>query len=434
MSKNSTIDTIFKTGLEGQEFDHAEALWQRMEPQLLQQQKKRDRKKYLLLLLLVAAGSALTTYVLTDKGSKATGQNLPADRPAQSGSNPASAITDTDNAANGNTASTGIWQTGAGTANGTTSLLTTGNTANSYNGNRHLISGTSRATTRIRITNAPATGPDAEVKEISVEETEIPLTTTERLEVSIADKDVVSQIDIEPLAAEQKPETKNELAVLNTDKKGTDKTMAKTSPHAAEKRKKVLNPLPNKVQLELAAGIDPFRGGTNGGRYALVLMRIPLNNKANVLLGAGYNKHGMSENYKIAGKQSTLTRDADARLQGLAMLQFPILYEQPIPKSRFIARIGITPVYIMEANVVNVSNTFNGSVIPFRSFTLDDVNRFSVLFTPALQYRLTNKLSAEIRGNYGLTGLVKNSYINQSSENNNFKSLQVGVMFRLGKK
>jgi len=82
--------------------------------------------------------------------------------------------------------------------------------------------------------------------------------------------------------------------------------------------------------------------------------------------------------------------------------------------------------------VYNVPNAFTGSnPDQYRKFAENDLNRFNILFGAGLKYAPFSRMAFELSGSYGFTSMVKNSYMNQSRVNDNFKSIQVGVVYKL---
>ena len=92
---------------------------------------------------------------------------------------------------------------------------------------------------------------------------------------------------------------------------------------------------------------------------------------------------------------------------------------------------GLLPAYILDASVYNVPNSNTGNPAQYRQFTLGDIHRFNVLFGAGIKYAAFKNIAFELSGSYGFTELVKDSYINQSNVNDNFKNIQAGVVFRL---
>jgi hypothetical protein len=434
MNQKSTIDSLFKNQLQQMEQPGADAGWQRLEPRLLEQNKKRRRgAAWLLGLLLLLVGSGALVWALREP--QQAGKGTVARAVAADGQRTAVA-------------------TGTGTVDATGPTVGTQAAPVADNATNGADTRTNRPYAQPGRQRTRITGGDAGSAETAGNgPVANPLATAARQKTTVR-----------PAAAETMPETEegetvalavpiapvqeNPAAEPNkeTTKEDKKETLAKDQTAATDTKDKPNNePEPAKkkdakkskkrpLQLELAGGIDLSNGLRNPGHYGALLLRVPLNNKASLLAGAGIATNKMTESYKQADKQNTLNRDVDATLQGLRMLQFPVLYEQAIKEQKLLFRAGLVPIYILDANVVNVPNSFSGNPSNFRTFTLNDINRFNVLFSAGLHLRATPRLGVELKANYGLTELVKNSYINQSGENNNFKSAQVGLLLMIGKK
>jgi Outer membrane protein beta-barrel domain len=399
MSKNFTIDTVFKNQLSDMEFDNTDAMWQRMEAKLVQQKEKQDRKRYLLFLLFlipVAAGLVMTA------GKK-------------------------------NEAATGSIAFATNSKNKIISSYPTEAAAeklNNTNSDNGYVTGRS-------VSYCPQQ-PGWYEKGVFVPFDKEYLTSMGTTTINIndggesdetADTKIPGSLVLDRTAAERKtvmPAAFGQSLALQGKKILIEES--KTKVQAAENKAR------NKVQLSVTAGTDLVGKLQSNGKYGMLLLHVPLNKNNSIELGAGISSHNTSQSYIVSEKRATLNREIDAKLRELTMLQFPVLYRQKIGNTKFQAKAGVTPIYITNAAITNVPNSFVGGVIPYRTFSLSDINRLNVLFTAGVQYNITPKIGVEIRGNYGLTELVKNSYLNQSNENNNFKALQLGLSWNPGKK
>jgi hypothetical protein len=418
MSKNSTIDTVFKNQLDDMAFGNADAMWQRMEAKLGQQKEKQDRKRYLLWLLLlipVAAGLMLTAGKTDRKKTVIAATTNTSAQISKITNEQVSPVTTT--AANTSTVNKAT-APGSNINNKTVSYCPV--QPGWYN-NGVFVPSKGIHINPVAVTVRTGDGSTSATIFPDTDETAEPSAT---VYLMVPDKIAAQGITAMPNGVQQ----------LWAGKKIT---IADNKYEAAPAGNKVAggeNRSLKKMQVSIAAGTDVFAKSKPGGKYAMLLLRVPLNKKSTLSLGAGISSHSTSQSYIVAEKQATLNREVDAKLRGLTMLQFPVLYEQALPGKKFTAKAGVTPVYILNAAVTNVPNSFTGVIIPYRSFSLTDINRFNVLFTAGLQYNITPKIGVEVRGNYGLTELVKNSYLNQSNENNNFKAVQLGLSWNFGRK
>ncbi len=401
MSKNFTIDTVFKNQLSDMEFDNTDAMWQRMENKLVQQKQKQDRKRYLLFLLLlipVAAGLVKTAGKKDETAAASTAFTTSIkNKIINSYKTAAVEKLNNTNSADGNVP--GLIVSYCPQKPGG---YTTGVFVSSYNNEVNRLYREGAAA--INFTDGD-----------------------EGNETDNAQNPYLLQPD--KTAAERK-NVIQPGAVQSRSVTGKNIPIAENNPQAPVAENKARE----KMHLSVTAGTDLVGKLQKNGKYGMVLLHIPLNKTSSIEFGAGISSHNASQSYIVSEKQATLNREIDAKLRELTMLQFPILYRQKIGNTKFQAKAGLTPIYITNAAVTNVPNSFVGVVIPYRSFSLNDINRFNVLFTAGVQYNITPTIGVEIRGNYGLTELVKNSYLNQSNENNNFKALQLGLSWNLGKK
>ncbi len=394
MSNNSTIDDLFKAQLQPLDFAGADQAWNGMEKKLLGEQEKHEYKRYLLILLLLTGLAAFFTYLSVPLGStiKLHARTFrltyvpekPQPAPAHTGSGQGDVFSapPPGNSPVPAAIIPGKLQTKKETVSSRVkATITAGNSFDC---------------------TIDHTGATTSITDNTISGTEIPSDKSATETIS-AEKAVLSTVPVKPSMIPYS-------------------ALVPVKPPAENHKRK--------RNIELAAGVDIFLKRKSGGKYAQLLLNIRLNNHAGLLTGTGIASHNMSESYRVSEKQNTSNRETDAKLQSLTMLQVPVLYQQAIPRTKLTGRAGITPVYIIDASIVNVPSAFVGTVIPYRTFTLKDLNRFNVLFTAGIQYRALPWLAFELKGNYGLTELVKDSYINQSNVNNNFKSVQLGLSYR----
>jgi Outer membrane protein beta-barrel domain len=401
MSKNFTIDTVFKNQLSDMELDNADAMWQRMETKLAQQKQKQDRKRYLLFLLLLIPVTVGLVMTAGKKNEAAIGSiaftTISKNKIISSYTTAAS----TDAEKLNNTNSDNVYRPGRTTVS--YCPIEPGWYANGVFVPAKANRIKSEGAAVINITGGDESNEAATVVTPNLQ---VDKTAAEKETLILA---IPGQLTLLPRKKILIAESKIKVAVAE-------------------------NKARNKMQLSVTAGTDLVGKLQSNGKYAMLLLHVPLNKSSSIEFGAGISSHNTSQSYIVSEKQATLNREIDAKLRGLSMLQFPMLYRQKIVGTKFQAKAGLTPIYITNAAVTNVPNSFVGGVIPYRTFSLSDINRFNVLFTAGVQYNITPKIGVEIRGNYGLTELVKNSYLNQSNENNNFKALQLGLSWSLGKK
>ncbi len=182
--------------------------------------------------------------------------------------------------------------------------------------------------------------------------------------------------------------------------------------------------------VELVAGSDIFRLNKQIGYYGGLRFNRHLDKGTVLSAGINYSGNTVNEQYRLSNKPAQQT-EADAQLNHITMIRVPLLFQRQLPRSRWSLMAGLIPSYIVDASVYNVPNAFTGDPTQYRRFTLQDINRFNVLFGAGIKYSPFSRLSIELSGSYGFTGLVKNSYINQSRVNDNFRNIQAGLSYRL---
>jgi len=190
------------------------------------------------------------------------------------------------------------------------------------------------------------------------------------------------------------------------------------------------NSAKSKWSVDLVAGSDVFRLNKQLGYYGGVRLSRHLDKNTLISAGISYSSDTVNEQYRLSNKPAQQT-EADAQLNHITTLRFPVYFQRQLPRSKWGLMVGLVPTYILNANVYNVPNSFTGDPAQYRQFTINDINRLNILFGAGIQYQASKRLSFELSGSYGFTGLVKDSYINQSRVNDNFRNIQAGLVYRL---
>ncbi len=185
-----------------------------------------------------------------------------------------------------------------------------------------------------------------------------------------------------------------------------------------------------KSPFAIEAGVDLLRRKQDIGFYAGVTVEKVINPQVSLTTGLNFSKNTLSQSYSIANKVPPFDKVIDANLHSMSMVRLPVHYNQKLPNSRVTAKAGLTAVYILSANITNVPNSYVGNPADYRKFTLDDINRFNLLFSAGVNYKVSPRLAVEINGHFGLTDQVKDKFVNQSNVNDNMKSLQAGVVYK----
>ena len=187
---------------------------------------------------------------------------------------------------------------------------------------------------------------------------------------------------------------------------------------------------PSKYSVDLMGGVTIASFKKAAGFYAGIAVNKHLKNNAAVSAALIYSASNLSQKYKLSSKPD-YNKETDAILNKLNMLQVSVQLRQQVKGSKLFLSAGLMPVYVLDASFVNMPISDSSNPALYRRFTINDVNRLNVLFTTGARYKISPLLHAEINGTYGLTGLVKDSYINQSNLKGNFRSVQVGLVYSL---
>jgi hypothetical protein len=199
---------------------------------------------------------------------------------------------------------------------------------------------------------------------------------------------------------------------------------------AAVKPTRIIEKKNRRYSVEGVAGRDILRVNRKAGYYAGIRVNKFLEKNAFISVGINYTNNGVNDEYRLSSKPSQL-KEADAALSEIRMIRMPVYFGQQMGKSKFTLMAGLIPSYVTKATFYNLYNSFTGNPNGYRKFTIDEMNRFNVLFGVGIKYAPEQRFAFELSGSYGLTGLVKNSYINQSRINDNFKSIQAGIVLKL---
>lgn len=187
---------------------------------------------------------------------------------------------------------------------------------------------------------------------------------------------------------------------------------------------------PSSITIEAVGGGDLIRLNRKAGYYVGLRLNKKLETGTSVTVGLNFASHTISDRYRIKTKPAE-QRSSDARINSISSVRLPIYLQRQMGNSKFAMMVGFVPTYITQAEVYNVPNSYIGDPDPYRKFDLDDIHRFNLLFGAGLRYSPTNWVALELSGSYGLTGMVKDGYKNLSRVNDNFKSIQLGVAFRI---
>ncbi len=411
MSDNAHIDKTFKDGIGEKDFAGKDALWQKMEATLDRNDRKRKRR---LLAFFLITGLLTAGFFI---GMNATKNNR---NPAvyQAGVSPAAASSKAavpvQQAAN----TPGIKQVSEPSA--TSSI----NQAGSKPDYIVATDGSTKAGTEVlhqlsvhkcrQLLKASTIAPGV-VTTNSTEPAAMPDPGLDKATALDAGLNFEASMDrAEPYLQ------KTEVLPLNA-------LVNRTTPLKAKQVKPTLK---KKISIELIGGTEAFRMNRKAGYYAGIRVNKLLEEGSALSVGVNYSSNTVNDKYRLASKPAE-QRETDAKINDLQTLRFPVYFQRQLGNSRVALYAGLIPTYVISATVYNVPNSFNGNPDQFRKFTLSDVNRLNLLFGAGLKYAPLRRVAIELSGSYGFTGLVKDSYTNQSRVNDNFKNIQAGLVFLL---
>lgn len=390
MKSDTHIDKIFKDGVGGSDFSNVDAMWQRMEQKLDDSEKPKKRPFVFILLLagLLTAGLAIKHF----------------NEPAVKTASPIAKNREALNIDKGSSVS-------ATNAMATPILSVTNNRSSVTSGvvvkkvapavftknKKSVVSITASTTIN---SEAPATIEETAVKGLFGK---IPVQATVlALQYTRANPPVIRMVPAPKITA-----------------------VAASRPIKREPIK------PKKISIEAIAGTDALRMNRKAGYYAGIRVNRMLETGTVISVGLNYTSHTVNDRYRLSSKPAELRGETDARINDIRTIRVPVYFQRQMANSKFALMAGLVPTYVMDATVYNMPSSFTGNPDQFRKFTLKDINRFNVLFGAGLKYSPVQRISFEISGSYGFTSLVKSSYINQSRVNDNFKSIQAGVVLML---
>jgi hypothetical protein len=409
---NNNIDDIFKNGLEGMEFSGKEAIWEKME-QNLPKQPESEKKKYLLLaflLIFVVIGISL----LYSHFNKSKGIEV----------HPLNTAAKTKHSPKANNETQTETNDIKKIAVSKRSFLDTNKIESKisldFNKSIKIFSTKEKKTAAISYQRKKQQRNDGT---LNGKNNTTLVQDEELVTLNENDKKVEGILHLKKIKCEFEKEMYANASTINTAI-----VAVAPLPHALEPHKKITTIRKNK--LAAVAGTDVFKLSKGAGYYAGLTLSRSCSKGMYFSVGVNYTASNVSESYRLSNKPTQL-QQADAEISRLKMLRFPIMIEQQIGKGKFTALAGLVPLYILDAAIYNLPPSVSGNPTNFRKFTINDMKRLNVLFNTGIRYNLSPRIGVELSGSYGLTELVKNSYINQSSVNGNFKNVQLGIIVLL---
>ncbi|MBL0357890.1 MAG: outer membrane beta-barrel protein [Chitinophagaceae bacterium] len=387
MSNNAHIDKIFKEGLGEISNPNRDAMWQKMEGMIDNDAKKKKRRFAFIILFgcLVTAGFFIAVNLNTAPKYLAKTKAVPSSKVSNSAVKEDEIVSVTP----------ALIATSSNPASARPSkLVSAKRPVINYGSGSMVISNTNAEESTTMIPSAQQIADDFLAKKMTVDAELLPVQYLK--EPSFVITPVVQKTNISTKPAETKKEP------------GTSK----------------------KISIEAIAGGDFLRMNRKAGYYAGIRINRLLDKGTVISVGFNYSSNTVNDRYYLSSKPEG-RRETDARVNDIRTLRVPVYFQRQLANSKFALMAGLIPTYVIDATVYNVPNSFNSDPNQFRKFTLKDINRFNILFGAGIKYSPLKRVAFELSGSYGFTTLVKNSYINKSRVNDNFKSIQAGVVFKL---
>lgn len=431
MSNNAHIDKIFKEGLGEKDFSNVDAMWQKMELSLDNNTQKRKRRLVFFILfacLLTAGFFAVNHFTKTTSAIVVSQNNTDQFNIDKAKENLSQQGTISTAISESNAVSSSVPETK------TTKYSVTSNTSNTkiihakQGAFNERINEGGAATTIAKTVVTSRRRPSVIIASADKESTEFNGVATEDLSIVMqTETDQEFRVQKNTVVADlilmQRAKVSSAISIQPVLAKGIINTKVQERKRESLKEKK--------ISIDLIAGGDILRMNRSAGYYAGVRVSHLLEKGILVSAGVSYSSNTVNDKYRLLSKPAE-QREADVQLSKIEMIRVPVYFQRQMANTQLSLMVGLIPSYIIKASVYNVPNAFTGSnPDQYRKFAENDLNRFNILFGAGLKYAPFNRMAFELSGSYGFTSMVKNSYMNQSRVNDNFKSIQVGVVYKL---
>jgi len=410
MSENSHIDKIFRDGLGERSFSNVDVMWERMETEL----DKDGRKKRPVLFLILSAALLTALFFTVHYFGKSSAVMV-----AQDESNKENSVAKAkkeEGFPSTQQASDEIINPSDESRSGTLTPVAVASPVVSSN----ILSVKGAQKNKISIITRPITAISLSATESGNDNAVTDMATIQPVDAMVA---YFGRMNIS--AGLLTPRAWSNTSVINSPQLKKYLTVSNIQPVAKREL-----PKQSKFTVEVVGGGDLIRLNRKAGFYAGLRLNRKLENGSSFSVGVNFANHTISDRYRVRTKPAE-QRSSDARINSISSIRIPLYLQRQMGVGKFSMMLGLVPTYITKAEVYNVPNSYIGDPDPYRKFDLDDINRFNLLFGAGLRYSPTKWVALELSGSYGLTGMVKDGYKNLSRVNDNFKSIQLGVAFRL---
>jgi hypothetical protein len=447
MKEKSTLEQLFKEGLNKQEFEYSEKLWQKLDTQLVPIRNEYNKKERRRILFIWGFLALLTTsggigYYLSSK--KAVGNTDTATMTKTKASTKKETNTIVSKEALATTSTTTVtdltkYKDLTNTTVATNNVVDATNTqVDEYNNSSLKDKGTfnkNRTKTR-RAKGANRSNAQAIDKPIFNKDKD----------KQVIDEDVAEntpdKMEVDKLA-EEVTANNNDATINDIKEKAIvppvvkdvkeDKTIAKVT----AKNKEAATS--NKSSIFAIVGVNVATPIKKSGYYVGAMLEKQIDKKRRVFIGVKFAQNKLEHQLISSEKASIFPQVTDALIDRMATIQMPFGYQfklsKAAPEKASLLSVGFEPTLLTGVRTIYYDD--NGvpggprTVVVNSPLLKDAVNKFNLSFIVGLKLPITNSLGFTLNGGYGLIDITDKKYYNRTNSNNNLKYLQAGLLLRL---
>lgn len=443
MSRNFTPDDLFKKQLSGMPFEPSEAGWQKIETALkADQQHKKDKRRWIVILLLVlATGGAAYIALQKDTANRKPKTTIAGQTEKQSSNHTITEqpVTTSTQKQQPSPAESEI---NPATSNAQIPAETETVTPSADKVSKTTITTVSppRKTSGAK---AVYQTKQAGIEKASRAKKERNSDTPEQPFFADAPMPVIVK-DNEPAGIAMKTaDSKEPELTIDVAASAPKEAIPGTQPEpavpvtTATTQKPAARPVSSKLYVNGGAAIAPPFNKT--GYYGGLMLIKTTRDKKHFYTGLSLVNHKLEHEYisasKLNGPSLPVTNDAVVdrmtTLRLSAGYLFPLNGKKEQPNSFIMA--GFEPGYAIGLRTLYYETPGQPAIInsPVMSKA---VNRFSLFFTAGWLKEFRPGIGLSLKAGYGLIPITNREFYNRTLKNNNIKSLEVGLQYRISKK
>jgi hypothetical protein len=444
MKEKSTLEQLFKEGLNKQEFEYSEKLWQKLDTQLVpirDAYNKKERRRILFILgflALLTVGGGVGYYL---SGKKAAN-----DTDTATTSKTKASITNKDNTtankaqvATPNTIDLTKHKDLINTTVTTNNVVDATNTQVDKNNNSSLKDKNTFNEDRTKTRRAKG------VNRSHAQAMPKPRFNNEKAKQEIGEdiaENTPEKTEVyKPV--EEVPTNNNEGTINETKEKATvppvvkdvkeDKMVAEVTP---KNKKATTN---NKSSFFALVGVNVATPIKKSGYYVGAMLEKQIDKKRRVFIGVKFAQNKLEHQLISSEKASIFPQVTDALIDRMATIQMPFGYQfklsKAAPEKASLLSVGFEPTLLTGVRTIYYDD--NGvpggprTAVVNSPLLKDAVNKFNLSFIVGLKLPITNSLGFTLNGGYGLIDITDKKYYNRTNSNNNLKYIQAGLLLRL---